>query len=78
MLEVKDNGIGIEEVHIHKIFDMFYRAHHIGVGSGLGLHIVKTATDTLGGSISVSSKVSIGSTFTILLPNHDNVASNSI
>ncbi|MGC4021193.1 MAG: HAMP domain-containing sensor histidine kinase [Cyclobacteriaceae bacterium] len=64
-----DNGIGIEETHLEKIFSMFYRASHHSQGSGLGLYIAKEAVSKLGGSIAVQSQVGIGTTFTITLPN---------
>lgn len=64
-----DNGIGIEKNDLAKIFEMFYRATVQSDGSGIGLYIVKNAVEKLGGSISVSSKVGFGTTFTIKLPN---------
>ncbi|HET9054522.1 MAG TPA: HAMP domain-containing sensor histidine kinase, partial [Cyclobacteriaceae bacterium] len=64
-----DNGIGIEKNDLAKIFEMFYRATIQSDGSGIGLYIVKNAVEKLGGSISVSSKVGFGTTFTIKLPN---------
>ncbi|MCK6617263.1 MAG: PAS domain S-box protein [Cyclobacteriaceae bacterium] len=64
-----DNGIGISEEDIDKIFDMFYRATERSDGSGIGLYIVKNAVEKLGGKIAVSSKVGFGTTFTIHLPN---------
>ncbi len=67
-LTVRDNGIGISEEHLPKIFDMFYRASDTSEGSGLGLYIVKETVNKLGGTISVQSKVGEGSDFTITLP----------
>ena len=67
-LTVRDNGIGISEEHLPKIFDMFYRASGTSEGSGLGLYIVKETVNKLGGTISVQSKVGEGSDFTITLP----------
>ena len=69
MIEIKDNGIGIADDHINKIFTMFYRAHQDNSGSGLGLYIVKETIDKLYGNISVKSKMRFGSTFTVTLPN---------
>ncbi|MBY0433461.1 MAG: HAMP domain-containing histidine kinase [Cyclobacteriaceae bacterium] len=68
-IEVADNGKGIPEKYIHRIFEMFFQAHERVEGSGLGLYIVKEAVQKLGGTISVQSKVDEGSTFTVLLPN---------
>lgn len=64
-----DNGIGIDEPSLNKIFEMFYRATEQSDGSGIGLYIVKNAVDKLGGQISVFSKLGEGTRFTIILPN---------
>jgi PAS domain S-box-containing protein len=66
----KDNGIGIEQKNLSKIFDMFYRATEQSSGSGIGLYIVKNAVEKLGGTISATSEFGEGTTFTIILPNH--------
>jgi signal transduction histidine kinase len=67
-LEIADNGLGIQEDALPKIFDMFYRAHEHSEGSGLGLYIVKETIDKLGGTIAVNSVVGKGTTFHITLP----------
>ncbi len=67
-IQIIDNGLGIDEEHHLKIFDMFYRATENSEGSGLGLYIVKETLDKLEGTIKVSSKLKEGSTFTVLLP----------
>jgi signal transduction histidine kinase len=64
-----DNGIGIEEIHFTKIFDMFYRATEIAKGAGLGLYIVKEAVHKLGGSIKVSSELGTFTKFEMHIPN---------
>ena len=64
-----DNGIGIDDVNLAKIFEMFYRATEQSDGSGIGLYIVKNAVEKLGGQISVASKVNQGTRFSIVLPN---------
>jgi signal transduction histidine kinase len=66
----EDNGIGIEEKYIDKIFDMFYKASPESFGSGLGLYIVKETMNRLKGNIKVESTLGQGSVFTITLPNH--------
>ncbi|NMM50173.1 7TM diverse intracellular signaling domain-containing protein [Marinigracilibium pacificum] len=66
---VKDNGLGIDEIHKDKIFEMFYRAHETSDGTGLGLFIVKETTEKLGGDLSLKSKPGEGSEFKIELPN---------
>jgi signal transduction histidine kinase len=67
-ITVKDNGIGINDKHIGKIFEMFYRTSDTSSGSGLGLYIVKETINKLNGSIDVVSLVNEGTTFTIVLP----------
>jgi PAS domain S-box-containing protein len=67
--KVIDNGLGIDDVHIEKIFDMFYRGSTNSTGSGLGLYIVKETLDKLKGEIKVTSKKNMGSTFAIRIPN---------
>ncbi|MBA4146716.1 MAG: hybrid sensor histidine kinase/response regulator [Verrucomicrobia bacterium] len=69
-LLVQDNGIGIPENLVEKIFDPFQRAHpHSGYpGSGIGLSIVSKAVEKMGGEISVKSEVWKGTVFIIELP----------
>lgn len=67
-VEVRDNGIGIDPVHISNIFDMFYRASEKSTGSGLGLYIVKESLEKLMGTIAVDSTTGVGSRFTVTLP----------
>jgi signal transduction histidine kinase len=68
-ITVEDNGIGIEENHSEKIFEMFYRATRHSTGSGLGLYIVKETLDKIGGTIYVESEHGIGTKFTVKIPN---------
>lgn len=69
-IEITDNGIGIEEKHIEKIFNMFYRATEKTPGTGLGLYIVKQVVEKINGKISVHSTYLSGTTFIITFPNH--------
>ena len=71
-IDVSDEGPGIMEVHIPRLFERFYRAdkarsRKLG-GTGLGLAIVKHIASVHGGEVGVRSSVGNGSTFTILLP----------
>ena len=72
-IEVKDEGIGINDNVKHIIFDKFVQVDksftRMNEGSGIGLSIVKSMIDLHNGNISVESKVNVGSTFKILLPN---------
>lgn len=69
---VKDEGIGIEEKDLAKIFDRFYRVEneaHTVKGTGIGLNLVKTAIETHhNGKVFVQSTVGKGSTFGFRLP----------
>ncbi|MFN5910785.1 MAG: sensor histidine kinase, partial [Bacteroidota bacterium] len=69
--EVSDDGPGIEEKHLPRLFERFYRVEksrnrHEG-GSGLGLAIVRHIIESHGQTISVRSTVGVGSTFTFSL-----------
>lgn len=71
--KVSDNGIGISEQHIAKIWERFYRvdaartSSNIG-NTGLGLSMVKWIVELHGGEITVESELGEGSTFTFKLP----------
>lgn len=68
-IEIADNGIGVDEKHGNKIFDMFYRANNKTTGSGLGLYIVREALSKMKGTIRFKSAVNQGTTFHLTLPN---------
>lgn len=65
---VVDNGMGISELSIGKVFDMFYRGTKLSAGTGLGLYICKEIVNKLRGEISVKSQLNIGTTFEINIP----------
>ncbi|HTJ53079.1 MAG TPA: PAS domain-containing sensor histidine kinase [Cyclobacteriaceae bacterium] len=69
MITLSDNGIGIRDEYVDKIFKMFFRANADSKGSGLGLYIVKSAIEKLTGTIQVYSKIGEGTTFVIEVPN---------
>ena len=69
VIQIQDNGIGIAEKDLEKIFGMFYRAAVSSNGSGLGLYILKESLEKLGGKINVESKLNEGTTFTVEIPN---------
>jgi two-component system phosphate regulon sensor histidine kinase PhoR len=71
-IDVSDSGIGIPQQHLPRIFERFYRvdrhrSRDVG-GTGLGLSIVKHLVQAIGGSISVTSRLNEGSTFSVRLP----------
>ncbi|MEY4703674.1 MAG: hypothetical protein RIR96_1571 [Bacteroidota bacterium] len=59
-ITVKDNGEGISEKHLSKVFDMFYRGTTSSIGTGLGLYICKEIVNKLGGQIQITSEPGIG------------------
>ncbi len=67
-VEIKDNGGGIPQKHLAKIFDPFYTTKEIGKGTGLGLSISYGIVERHGGRIEVESEEGKGTTFTIVVP----------
>jgi two-component system NtrC family sensor kinase len=67
-IEITDNGCGISPEDLPKIFDPFFTTKSPGKGTGLGLSLSHTILEKLGGSVSVSSRLGQGTTFTIQLP----------
>lgn len=69
----KDSGIGMTEEDQRRVFERFYKADKARQrsvsGSGLGLTIVKRITDMHQGEIEVDSRLGVGTTFTVRLPN---------
>jgi signal transduction histidine kinase len=68
VLRIEDNGEGISESNLQKVFNMFFRASNVTSGTGLGLYICKEIVSKLNGRIEVSSVLGKGSVFTIYLP----------
>lgn len=72
LVQISDNGIGIEEELLDRIFERFYVVDHSRSkkisSTGLGLSIVKHIVEAHGGRIEVTSEIGKGSTFTIYLP----------
>jgi len=72
LIEISDNGIGIDEAHIPRLFERFYRtddarSREIG-GSGLGLAICKHIVEAHGENIHVRSLLNVGTTIGFTLP----------
>jgi PAS domain S-box-containing protein len=70
-VSITDHGLGIPADSIPHLFERFYRAKNVTVaeipGSGIGLYIVKTIVEELGGDITVDSRENQGTTFTVRL-----------
>jgi len=70
-IEIKDNGIGIPEANLEKIFDPYFTTKHkssIHNGTGLGLFIAHKNMQDHGGSVEVKSKTKEGTSFLLILP----------
>jgi two-component system, OmpR family, sensor kinase len=71
-LSVIDNGPGIPQEHLSKLFDRFYRVDtardRAAGGSGLGLSIVRWIVEAHGGTVGISSQVGLGTRFDVRLP----------
>ncbi len=72
VIEVQDQGIGIEQAELPRLFERFYRVDRArsrdSGGTGLGLAIVKHLIEAHGGTVEVKSTIGVGTTFTIHLP----------
>ncbi len=67
VMEVQDNGEGIPDEYMPRIFEMYFRGNERSKGNGLGLYIVKKAVEKLNGEISVVSDLQ-GTIFTVRFP----------
>jgi len=78
IFEINDNGRGIDPKDHQRIFDLFRRAGtQDKPGQGIGLAHVRALVRRLGGTMSVSSELNAGSTFTVTLPIHWNVSNRN-
>jgi signal transduction histidine kinase len=68
IVEISDNGIGIEACNLEKVFEMFFRASEKTTGTGLGLYISREIMLKLNGNIRLDSEVGQGTLATISLP----------
>ncbi len=73
IIEITDNGSGIEEGVREKIFDPFFTTKASSEGTGLGLYICHNHVTSLGGRIEVESKVGHGTTLRVVLPQDGNL-----
>ncbi len=68
VIEVQDTGVGIQDKYLKTIFDPFFTTKEPGEGTGLGLAICYGIVRDIGGDIKVTSKLNVGTTFTIAFP----------
>lgn len=70
VFSIQDQGIGIPPGDQEKLFEFFHRGTNVSTisGTGLGLAIIKKSVDLCRGKTTVKSEVSVGTTFTVILP----------
>ncbi|EAZ80751.1 hybrid sensor histidine kinase/response regulator [Algoriphagus machipongonensis] len=68
IINVEDNGIGIDKNSQSEVFNLFTRATQKNVGVGLGLYMVKEAVEQMGGKIDLKSALNEGTCITVTLP----------
>lgn len=73
VITVEDNGIGIAEEDLTRIFDQFFKGANLD-GLGLGLYILKESLNKLNGTIEVQSAIGNGSVFKVIIPNESAAA----
>ena len=75
VVKITDSGVGIPETALEHIFERFYRVDKArsrkSGGTGLGLSIVRSMVERNGGTITVTSTLGVGSTFTLTIPIFD-------
>jgi two-component system NtrC family sensor kinase len=67
-VQISDNGIGIPDKELNRIYDPFFTTKPPGKGTGLGLFTCYRTIHRHGGEIHVSSQLGVGTTFEVLLP----------
>ncbi|MEQ8697096.1 MAG: response regulator, partial [Bauldia litoralis] len=78
LLEVIDQGTGIEQEHVNRIFDPFFSTKRQGEGTGLGLSTVYGIVKQTGGHVFVESEVGKGTKFSIFLPAYEPQAGEEV
>jgi len=81
-ISVTDHGLGIDATDLQRIFEPFYRGQRILAaqihGTGLGLSVAKHIAEAMGGSLSVTSEINVGSVFTLHLRIAEGFDSNTV
>ncbi|MEP7291111.1 MAG: PAS domain S-box protein [Chloroflexota bacterium] len=76
---VHDEGIGIPQEDLARLFDAFHRARNVGErqGTGLGLAVVKRAVEAHHGTVEVQSELRVGTTFKVIIPKKQSATSTA-
>ena len=77
VIEIEDNGKGIDPKHLNAIFNPFFTTKDVGQGTGLGLSISYAIIKKHGGDIQVTSDLGKGTTFRVMLPVEDKMPAES-
>lgn len=77
-LSVKDNGTGIAQHNLSKIFDPYFTTKEFGKGSGMGLAVVEGIVKSFGGMIKVDSKLGYGTSVNVYLPKVEGINNEEI
>jgi len=75
-IQIKDNGIGMEQATVNRVFEPFFTTKEVGKGTGLGLSVASGIIKQHNGEISVISEYNIGTTFHIILPIKNQIKNN--
>ena len=68
LLHIADNGKGIKENDLERIFEPFRKLDYSSTGKGIGLYLARSQAEAMGGNLTVTSEVGKGSVFTLRLP----------
>ena len=68
LLEVADNGMGMSEEVRRRALDMFFTTKTRGIGTGLGLPLVRGVVERAGGTVDIDSRVGLGTTIRLRMP----------
>lgn len=77
-LHIADNGEGIPEENLERIFEPYFTSKEKGKGTGLGLYISKRIIENHRGTITVSSRIHVGTTFSLRFPIHTHPLSTAL
>jgi sensor histidine kinase regulating citrate/malate metabolism len=68
---VQDNGLGMDlsKTDAYKVFGLYRSLHDHVEGKGMGLFLVKTQIESLGGRVEIESQLDVGTTFHVYFPN---------